>query len=163
MTDPKPDSEMLPNESETLEEQVAEEPFDKDRAMETIKKLRDYEKVSKKQAAEIEKYRKAEDERKQAELSETERLQAELERYKVELSQSRLDVMKRQAAATTGLPPAFADRLKGETLEELEADAKAIYELLPKQKAAPNTGTTSPGFNASSGESDAEKRKRLFG
>ena len=160
MTDPKPDSEMLPNESETLDVPVAEEPFDKDRAMETIKKLRENEKALKKAASELERYKAEEAKRKEAEMSETERLQAELERYKAELQRSQLDVMKRQAAATAGLPPAIADRLKGETLEELEADAKVILEALPKQKAAPNLGATNPGEKTTDTETFEEAHKR---
>jgi DNA repair exonuclease SbcCD ATPase subunit len=163
MTDPKPDSEMLSNESEMLDVAVEEQPFDKDRAMETIKKLRENEKALKKQAAELEKYRKAEEERKQAEMSETERLQAELAKAQAELKASQMDVMKRQAAAATGLPPAFADRLKGETLEELEADAKVILEALPKPKAAPNSGATNPGENGKPEETWAQKKQRLMG
>ncbi len=164
MTDPKPDSEMLPDESEKLEAQVEEEePFDKDRAMETIKKLRDFEKVSKKQLAELERYKKMEEERKQAEMSETERLKAELDKLQSELTAKTVRTMQIEVAAKLGLPAVLSDRLKGETLEEMEEDAKAILEALPKQKAAPNTGATNPGEQASKEETRAQKLTRLTG
>jgi len=164
MTDPKPDSEMLSNESEMLETQVEEEePFDRERAMETIRKLRESEKVMKKTQAELDRYKAEEEKRKQAEMSETERLQAELEQAQAELKRSQLDVMKRQAASKAGLPDAFASRLQGETLEELEADAKVILEALPKPKAAPNSGATNPGENGKPEETWAQKKQRLMG
>ena len=164
MTEPETKSEMLDTNTQAVDVAVEDgkEPFDEARAMETIKKLRENEKALKKQAAELEKYRKADEERKQAEMSETERLNAELERAKAELQKSRLDVLKRQAAGKAGLPEAFADRLKGETLEELEADAKVILDALPKPKA-PNAGTTNPGLNAGKEETHAQKKARLVG
>lgn len=165
MTDPKPDSEMLKAEAQSADVAVedAKEPYDEARAMELIRKQREELKQAKKAAAELEKYRKAEEERKQAEMTESERLKAELAKAQAELKQSQLDVMKRQSAATTGLPPAFADRLKGETLEELEADAKVILDALPKQKAAPNSGATIPGENGKPEETWAQKKQRLMG
>jgi hypothetical protein len=45
----------------------------------------------------------------------------------------------------------------------MEADARSMLEALPKQKAAPNAGATSPGENAVTGETEQQKRKRLFG
>ncbi len=71
--------------------------------------------------------------------------------------------MQREVADKTGLPAVFADRIRGETPEEMEADAKSILDALPKQKAAPNSGVTAPGDKTVTGESDAERRRRLFG
>jgi hypothetical protein len=164
MTDPKPDSEMLSNESEMLETQVEEEePFDRERAMETIRKLRESEKVMKKTQAELDRYKAEEEKRKQAEMSETERLKAELDRVQSELTAKTVRTMQIEVAAKLGLPAALSDRLKGETLEEMEEDAKAILEVLPKQKAAPNTGATNPGEQASKEETRAQKLTRLTG
>jgi len=45
----------------------------------------------------------------------------------------------------------------------MEADAKAMLDALPKGKAAPNAGATSPGEKAITGETEAERLKRLLG
>ena len=51
-------------------------------------------------------------------------------------------------AAKVGLPSAFATRLQGNTAEELEADAKALLENLPKpeqKQKSPGLHPTNPG------------------
>jgi len=159
--------------SETLDVEVQDTPtavddqkpeeFDEARAMELIRKQREELKQAKKAAAELERYKKAEEERKQAEMSETDRLKAELERAQSELKAKTVRTMQIEVAAKLGLPAALSDRLHGETLEEMEEDAKAILEALPKQKAAPNTGTTNPGEQASKEETRAQKLTRLTG
>lgn len=57
--------------------------------------------------------------------------------------------LRREAAAKFNLPAKLADRLQGETLEELEADAKAVAAELPKP-AAPNINATGGAGNAHS-------------
>ena len=156
--------------SETLDVEVQDTPtavddqkpeeFDEARAMELIRKQREELKQAKKAAAELERYKKAEEERKQAEMSETDRLKAELERAQSELKAKTVRTMQIEVAAKLGLPAALSDRLKGETLEEMEEDAKAILEVLPKQKAAPNTGATNPGEKAGSGDDFESAHKR---
>ena len=148
---------------DTVVDEKQPEEFDGARAMELIRKQREELKQAKKNAAELERYRKAEEERKQAELSETDRLKAELERLQGELKAKAARTMQIEAAAKLGLPTALSDRLKGETPEEMEEDAKAILEMMPKQKAAPNTGTTNPGEQASKEETRAQKLTRLTG
>jgi hypothetical protein len=71
--------------------------------------------------------------------------------------------LQQNIAAKVGLDSRLADRIKGETPEEMEADAKSILEMLPKQKAAPNSGATNPGDKASKDESHAERKARLLG
>ena len=156
--------------SETLDVEVQDTPtavddqkpeeFDEARAMELIRKQREELKQAKKAAAELERYKKAEEERKQAEMSETDRLKAELERAQSELKAKTVRTMQIEVAAKLGLPAALSDRLHGETLEEMEEDAKAILEALPKQKAAPNTGATNPGEQAGSGDTFEDAHKR---
>lgn len=149
MEDPK--SEMLDVEVQDTPTAVDEqkpEAFDEARAMDLIRKQREELKQAKKAAAELERYKKMEEERKQAEMTESERLKAELDRMQGELKAKTVRTMQIEVAAKLGLPAALSDRLHGETLEEMEEDAKAILEVLPKQKAAPNTGTTNPGGSA---------------
>lgn len=161
-----PKSEMLDAEAQVADVAVDEkqpETFDEQRAMELIRKQREELKQAKKEAAELERYRKAEEARKQAEMSETERLKAELDQMRGELKVKAVRTMQIEVAAKLGLPTALSDRLHGETLEEMEEDAKAILELLPKQKAAPNAGATNPGEQASKEETRAQKLQRLTG
>ena len=71
--------------------------------------------------------------------------------------------MQRAAADKVKLPAALAARLQGNTPEELEADAKALLETLPKpEKPAPGINPTNPA-GASGTETDAQKRARLLG
>jgi hypothetical protein len=154
----KPEAEV-----QSTDAPEGEDVFDKERAMETIKKLRETEKQAKKDRAELERLRQLEEERKKAEMTESDRLKAELEQERAKLRQLSYKSMQREVADKTGLPAVFADRIRGETPEEMEADAKSILDALPKQKAAPNSGVTAPGDKTVTGESDAERRRRLFG
>ena len=158
--------------SETLDVEVQDTPtavdeqaekFEPERAMELIRKQREENKALKKAALELEKYKQREEERKKAEMTELERLKAELDKLQSELTAKTVRTMQIEVAAKLGLPAALSDRLKGETLEEMEEDAKAILEVLPKQKAAPNTGATNPGEQASKEETRAQKLTRLTG
>lgn len=166
MTEENPKTEMVEGAAQdvaTVVDDNQPEKFDEARAMELIRKQREELKQAKKAAAELERYKQAEEERKQAEMSETDRLKAELERAQSELKAKTVRTMQIEVAAKLGLPAALSDRLHGETLEEMEEDAKAILEALPKQKAAPNTGTTNPGEQASKEETRAQKLTRLTG
>ena len=162
MTNEDPKSEMLDVEVQDTSTAVDEQPeeFDKARAMDLIRKQRDELKQAKKAAAELEHYKKLEEERKQAEMTETDRLKAELDRMQSELKAKTARTMQIEVAAKLGLPAALSDRLKGETLEEMEEDAKAILEVMPKQKAAPNLGATNPGEKAGSGDDFETAHKR---
>ncbi len=164
--DENPKTEMVEGAAQdvaTVVDENQSEKFDEARAMELIRKQREELKQAKKAAAELERYKQAEEVRKQAEMSETDRLKAELERAQSELKAKTVRTMQIEVAAKLGLPAALSDRLHGETLEEMEEDAKAILEVLPKQKAAPNTGATNPGEQASKEETRAQKLTRLTG
>jgi len=163
MTDQVPTGETSEAEVQVMDAPVTEEPFDKERAMETIKKLRESEKQAKKERAELERLRQLEDDRKKAELSETDRLKAELQELDAKLKEKTKESERLKIASKIVLPTIFALRIQGETPEEMEADAKQMLDALPKQKAAPNTGPTNPGDNATLGETEDQKRKRLFG
>ena len=162
MTNEDPKTEMVDVEVQDTPTVVDEQPeeFDKTRAMELIRKQRDELKQAKKAAAELEHYKKLDEERKQAEMTESERLKAELGKLQSELTAKTVRTMQIEVAAKLGLPAALSDRLKGETLEEMEEDAKAILEVMPKQKAAPNLGATNPGEKAGSGDDFETAHKR---
>ncbi|MCB0070300.1 MAG: DUF4355 domain-containing protein [Caldilineaceae bacterium] len=66
----------------------------------------------------------------QTKVEEAERRAAELERRE----------LLREAAEKSGLPAALADRLRGESLDELMEDAKTLLASMPKsEKTAPAT------------------------
>lgn len=166
MTEENPKTEMVEGAAQDVATVVDEnqpEKFDEARAMELIRKQREELKQAKKAAAELERYKQAEEVRKQAEMSETERLQAELDKARGELKAKTVRTMQIEVAAKVGIPAALSDRLKGETPEEMEEDAKAILEMLPKQKAAPNSGATNPGEKAGANETWAQRKQRLEG
>ncbi len=54
---------------------------------------------------------------------------------------------RNEAAEEAGLPASFASRLRGETPEELIADAKAFAEALPKPVPAKHAGPVAGGLD----------------
>jgi hypothetical protein len=114
------------------------------------------------------KAQKAEEEkqkRKEAEMTELERLQQQLSDIQAERDNLRLDMLRKRVAAAVGLPDILAGRLQGETEEELKADAEALLETLPKPAPKlPTIAATNPGNNAQApGETLAQQRQRVYG
>jgi hypothetical protein len=142
--------------------QPAEEVFDKDRAMDTIHKLREVEKQAKKEKQELEQLRADKAKRDEAEMTEAQRLQKQKADVEAENARLKADLLRREVIAEVNLPSTLADRLQGTTKEELLADAKKLAELLPKTKQAPTLNATNPP-NGQGAETDAQKRERLFG
>lgn len=87
----------------------------------------------------------------------------ELTKAKAELELKALAEKKRSIAEKVGLPPVFAGRIQGNTDEELEADAKAILDALPKDNKPKSPGPTNPGEGGLPKETDAQKYARLTG
>lgn len=142
-------------------DQPPEDAFDKERAMETIRKLRDIEKQYHKDQKEFERLKAEEQKRLDAQLSEAERLKKERDELATRAANLELSMLRRDVISETGLPAVFAERLKGSTKDEMLEDAKKLMEALPKTpkavQAAINPGAASPN------ETDAQKRERLFG
>lgn len=148
---------------ETPEVEQPEEEFDKERAMATIKNLREIEKQAKRDAKELERLRKAEEERKLAEMSEIDRLKAERDDLAAKYEATRIENLKRQIAAEVGLPEALTMRIAGTTEEELRADAQTLAASIPKVQKQAGGSATNPGANHLAGETDDQRRQRLFG
>ncbi len=129
----------------TPEAPPVEEPFDKDRAMATIEKLRGIEKQHKQDRKELERLQAEEKKRADASLSETERLQKERDAMAAENATIKSDLLRRAVIDEVGLPVSFASRLQGTTKEELLADAKELAKTLPQLKIAPKVPPTNPG------------------
>ena len=139
---------------------VEAEEFDKERALETIKKLREFEKEAKRLKSKVTEYEEAEQKRKEADMSEMDKLKAQYEKAQNELHTLQTNELKRQAAAKHKLPDALALRLQGNTLEELEKDAEELVKTLPKGTV--NMGATNPGATTGR-KTDEELRAEIFG
>jgi hypothetical protein len=111
--------------------------------------------------AKLEKFEKEEQARKEAEMTEMEKIKLQAESAEKQLAEARKSLLKREVAAKVELPEILIDRLKGDSAEELEADAKKLLEELPKPKAT--ISTTNPGSNQSIQETREQQFKRLFG
>lgn len=96
----------------------------------------------------------------EAKLSEMDKLSKRLAETEAKLKAKERAEAQRMVADEVGLPHVFADRLQGETLEDLKADAKKILDALPKQPKG--LSPTNPP-NGSPGETEAQKRARILG
>jgi hypothetical protein len=156
-------------ETPKVEAQVAETPevpeveevekFDEARAKELIAKLRAAEKQGKADAKRLAELDKAEQVRADAAKSELQKAQDRADAAEKKARASELAVMRRDAAVRAKLPEALADRLKGETPEELDADAAELLKSMPVP-VPPKLNTTNPG-QPQTGETNAERIKRL--
>jgi hypothetical protein len=160
-------TETVEPETQVVEEAVATEPekkeeeFDKERAMNTIRQLREVEKKAKADAKRLADYEKAEQSRIDAEKSELQKAQDRADKAEADAKATKLALLRRDVATETKLPAELADFLRGETPEELTASAQTLLKSIPA-KVAPAGTVTNPGTNATNkGETDAERRKRL--
>jgi len=144
-------------------ETVDVEQFDPARAKALIDKLRGEIKELKPKAKLADDLSTAEQKRKEAEMTELQKLEAKLKETEKALKEKTKNEMRLAAANKVGLPVAFADRLKGETPEDLEADAKTLLEALPKAPKTPTVNPTNPGLGAGVGETYEQKRARIYG
>jgi hypothetical protein len=134
-------------------------PFDPEQAKALIEKLRGEVKALKPQAKKAETYEQQMKAQKDAELTEVERIKKQLDETVAELQGVKRRETAAKVAAKYGLPAPLAERLKGDTEEEMEADAAQLAKALPKAAAM---NPTNPGTSAPS-ETDAQKRARIYG
>ena len=158
-------------ETEKVEEQIEEPKIEEKPETLTVEaldeKIKELERKVKNKEEEAERVHKKlakfeEDEkiRKQAEMTELEKLESRALDAEAKLQDLTIKEQKRSIAAEVGLPDVFALRIQGETPEELKADAQKLLDALPKPGKP--IQPTNPGDNASSKkETDAERRQRL--
>jgi len=105
------------------------------------------------------------DEKKFQELAE--KRAKELDTIKAELAAERLTRLRGEVAAAAGLPATLAERLRGTSKEELEADAKELKKLIPATATATAPGAPSgPNRDGKSKTPDDAKKeavRRRFG
>lgn len=156
--EPKPEAETV---EETAETEKVEAP-----SKEEFEKLQKALKEANKEAAarrkKLEELEAKEQERAKAEMSEVERLKAEAAELLEKNKQYQIAEARRTAAIEADLDLSLADRIVGETPEAMLEDAKRLAELLPKKTSKTKLPSANPG-ETTKGETDAERRKRLFG
>jgi len=106
-------------------------------------KYKDYDEL-KKAAEELKKIKEAqmsEQEKLQARLAEIEREKLERER---ELAELKTNLIKQKILSEMGLPLSLADRVFGETEEEIRQDAEGLKKLLGLQASAKVGSPTNP-------------------
>lgn len=132
-------------------------------AEELARKLRNKTEEAERLHKKVEKFEAEESERKKSAMSETEQLKMERDQLAIKAKELETKQHQRDAAEKVGLPLVFADRLKGATPEELEADAMKLLENMPKgTKKAPTTPASSPADGGQT-VTDEERRRFLFG
>lgn len=107
----------------------------------------------------LEAFEKAEQAKKDAELSELEREKKQRAELEAELKKTKTDLLKQQTASKLGLPEILALRLQGETPEEIEKDAKQLLETLPKKSSS--ASPTNPGGGAQVAKTPLEVLKEM--
>ena len=159
--DPQAETATTPPVVEPQVETPVDEPFDKERAMSTINKLRETEKQAKKDAKELQELKAEKQKQADAELSEAQREKKRADELAAENATIKADLWRNEAATAAGIPQ-MADRLKGATKEEILADAMELAKTLPQLKVAPKIPPTNPG-NAQTVTEEARVRQILSG
>jgi len=160
-------TETVEQATETAAEQAAPEEFDRDRAMALIEKLRKENRELTKRAKTADELEAEKRKREEAEMSELDKANKRLAELEAQVKNQTLAQMRREVAASVGLPPALADRIHGETPEEMEADAKSMLEALPKpvaNKPSPGivTNVTNPGAATQPAETRDQRLRRIL-
>jgi chromosome segregation ATPase len=89
-------------------------------------------------------------------------LSSRLQQLEQERDRAAREALVMRVATETGLPPALAGRLQGETEEALREDAQELAELIPQQAPAGSRATPNPG-GTPTGYTDDDLRKILRG
>ena len=133
--------------------------FDAARAAALIEKLRTENKTAKAAEKKLAEYEAADTKRKKADLSDLEKANKKALDLEAQLKVVTHREMQRVAAVNAKLPVEFSDRLRGETAEELEEDAKKLLAFIPA-KPGLKTDPTNPGMSQVA-ETFAQKKARL--
>ena len=129
-------------EAETATE--TEDESSKDVTTEDDEKVEFWKRQARDNEKELKKLRKAEEDRRKAELSEADLLREEKEEIAKELEGLR----RKAIIAEFGLTPELAERLRGVTEEELREDAGELAKLVrPAKPKSTDVGIGSPGGN----------------
>lgn len=132
-----------------------------------LDRARDALKTANREAAERRKKLDAieaeETKRKEAEMTEAQKLAKQLEAATAELQTLKTTDIKRRLAAKYSLPEALALRIQGKDEAEMDTDAKALAEALPKAPKPQPGPVTNPGANGKTGETLSQQLARIHG
>lgn len=124
-----------------------------------LDKEREANKTNKGALEKLAKFEEAEKKRIEAEMTEMEKMQKRAEEAESKWKEYETKENKRKIAQEVGLPLELADRIRGETPEEMKADAQTLLAVVPK---APKISATNPGQNATGqSETDEEALRRI--
>ncbi len=96
-------------------------------------------------------------------LNESEDWRSRFEAAQEALRSAERDAAQMRIAGETGLPPAMAARLQGGDDEALRRDAETLKALLATQPPARGQGAIPVPGGMPQGETDEQRRARLFG
>jgi len=89
--------------------------------------------------------------------------EAELLKAQQRLKELELNELRTKAAAKYQLPLEIAERLRGETLEELEKDAEGLKALIPQAKSQGKLNPTVPGGDGQPVKETREQKLQRLG
>lgn len=126
--------EETPINAEPSVEEIAAQADKPDAVLAAIKREQDKRrKVAEQRDEALARVKEFEDSQKSEEQKREEALEAarkEAESYKTRIHELEVKQLRSEVAAAKNLPPKLADRLTGETVEEIEADADSLLEDL---------------------------------
>jgi hypothetical protein len=119
--------------------------------------------VLSKKAKRADELEQAEQKRKDAEMSETDKLRRQIAELTEKAAKSERAALVQKIAAETGLPAVLADRLQGEDAEALREDAAKLLEIVktPQTQKQAKVETTLP-TNGAKPESEQQKADRIL-
>lgn len=146
------------SETETTEttEETETESTDDDEGSNVTPREKELRRLLRENEKDLKRLRKADEERRRAEMSETEKLREELADRDSKLEA----ILRAKIAAEHGLDADLAERLRGVTEEELEEDAKKLAKLTkPKTPKAEDAGIGVPGSDDAPADPIAQYRQ----
>jgi hypothetical protein len=143
--------------TETVETKVTES------AEDLARRLRNKEEEAARLHKKVEKFEADEAERKKSAMTEKEQAEERAQKAEAKAKELETKQAQRDAAEKVGLPTAFADRVKGDTPEAMEADARMLLENMPKVPKKPGPTPASSPAEGTQATTDDERRKFLFG
>lgn len=87
----------------------------------------------------------------------------QLQQLRDELKASQVVALRAKVASELGIPPQLAERLQGESEEELRLDAEKLKAVIPAASGTPKQMTVGVPGGRPAAETDAQRRARLFG
>lgn len=124
--------------------------FDRERALDKIKKVNSENANLRKRMKALEVFEKQAQEAEQAKLTEAERFAAQIAEATARADAAEKRLLRQSVARKAGLPDDLADRLQGDDEDSLLADAQRLVELFPNKpvrRSDPSQGSDALPLN----------------